>query len=481
MIKNFSTILLLLSLLNTNSITAKNKKLDNNKNHEQHKVVNIIIKGNKTTKNSIILRELAVKYGEFIGLEEIEQLIIESKNNLTNTNLFNFITIEHELSNNEIIITIELVERWYIWPYPIFEISDRNFNVWWEEFRSSNYNDFSRLNYGVFLNIENFRGLNELLMIKFRKGFKEHYLFRYETPHINNKKTFGINTQIEFFRRKKTYFQTRENELQYFEENNLYTSKEMLLDLELLYRNNIKIKHKLKFKFHRSNVNSQIPLLNPNYLLNNKKTGSFYKISYQFTNENRDNNVYPLEGYYLNFEIGKYFELKSPINHYELNSHLERHIKISDNFYSGTSLRTRITSSNQQVYFATQTLGFDDYVRGYEFYVIDGEDYYLSKTAIKYALIDKKNLDIPYVKKKQFSKAHFSIYATIFSDLGYTKNNTNYSENSLANSLLWGRGCSIEYVTYYDKMLRIEFSINKLGEKGLFLHFSSPFGETNRK
>jgi hypothetical protein len=47
--------------------------------------------------------------------------------------------------------------------------------------------------------------------------------------------------------------------------------------------------------------------------------------------------------------------------------------------------------------------------------------------------------------------------------------------------LLWGRGFSIDYVTYYDKMLRIEFSVNELGEKGVFLHFSNPFGETNKK
>ena len=31
-------------------------------------------------------------------------------------------------------------------------------------------------------------------------------------------------------------------------------------------------------------------------------------------------------------------------------------------------------------------------------------------------------------------------------------------------------------VTYYDKILRIEYSINHLGEKGVFLHFSNPFG-----
>jgi len=82
---------------------------------------------------------------------------------------------------------------------------------------------------------------------------------------------------------------------------------------------------------------------------------------------------------------------------------------------------------------------------------------------------------------KQFNKSHFSIYATIFSDIGYTKNNTDYLNNSLTNSILWGRGFSIDYVTYYDKLLRIEFSINKLGEKGVFLHFSNPFGETKKK
>ena len=41
--------------------------------------------------------------------------------------------------------------------------------------------------------------------------------------------------------------------------------------------------------------------------------------------------------------------------------------------------------------------------------------------------------------------------------------------------LLWGNGISIDYVTYYDKLLRIEFSANHLGEKGVFLHFSNPF------
>ena len=52
--------------------------------------------------------------------------------------------------------------------------------------------------------------------------------------------------------------------------------------------------------------------------------------------------------------------------------------------------------------------------------------------------------------------------------------------NNLSNSILIGRGLSFDFIIY-DKILRIEFSVNKLGEKGIFLHFSNPFGETKVK
>ena len=87
---------------------------------------------------------------------------------------------------------------------------------------------------------------------------------------------------------------------------------------------------------------------------------------------------------------------------------------------------------------------------------------------------------MPYVKMSQFNKSHYSIYIGIFSDMGYVFDNQNNSQNSLSNLLQWGNGISLDYVTYYDKLLRIEFSINHLGEKGVFLHFSNPFGSKNK-
>ena len=155
-------------------------------------------------------------------------------------------------------------------------------------------------------------------------------------------------------------------------------------------------------------------------------------------------------------------------------------MELKNQVFIGSSFKSKWSSGGYQPYFAQKGFGFDDYVRGYEYYVVDGQDFWLSKTILKYALIQKTKFDIPYLKMKQFSRAHYSLYLGIFSDMGYVIDNQTNQENTLSNSLLWGNGISLDYVTYYDKLLRIEFSANHLGEKGVFLHFSNPFGSKNK-
>ena len=139
MIRTTLLISLLFFVFDVNAISIYNQNVTDKITQKRYKVVEIIIKGNKITKEVIILRELAIHNGQSIELEELDQLILESRNNLTNINLFNFITIEYELIDTEITIKIEVIERWYVWPYPIFEVSERNFNIWWEDFKSSDY------------------------------------------------------------------------------------------------------------------------------------------------------------------------------------------------------------------------------------------------------------------------------------------------------------------------------------------------------
>ncbi|MEC9209619.1 MAG: POTRA domain-containing protein [Bacteroidota bacterium] len=443
-------------------------------------ISNITITGNKITKKEIIIREIVFNENSSFYATNLEQKIKESKHNLVNLKLFNFVEISHILKGNQVEITIDLIERWYFWPYPILEISERNFNTWWNEFKVSNYSDFSRLNYGLFLNWENFRGRNELLKFKIRKGFKEHYLFSYQIPYFNKNKTIGINTNLQLFRRKKSFYKTKNDALLYYTNNDEFTTKDYEFNTELLYRKGVHKTHNLRFHYFFSDVDTAIINKNSNYLYNGSNSGSYAKLTYQFVNEKRDYIEYPLHGHFLHFEGSKYLEGTSPVNHLEIIGKAEKHIELKDRLFLGSSFKWKWSSSGYQPYFIQRGFGFDDYVRGYEYYIIDGQDFWLSKTILKYALIEKTSFDIPYVKMKQFNKSHYSLYLGLFSDIGYVIDNQTHQDNTLSNLLLRGNGISLDYVTYYDKLLRIEFSINHLGEKGVFLHFSNPFGSKNK-
>ena len=437
-------------------------------------VKNVILIGNTKTQNDIITRELSFEKKVSYSNVDLDKRIRESKENLVNLKLFNFVIISKIEEKDSVNITIEVIEKWYIWPYPIFEISERNFNTWWKEFAANNYSDFTRLNYGISFDWRNFRGRNELLKIKIRKGFKEHYLLAYEIPYFNNNKTIGINTNLQFFRRKKTHFSTDKNKLNYFESSH-YNSIDYDLNTEIIYRKNLQQKHKLKFTYLHSIITDSIMILNPNYLGNNLSKTSIYSLRYIYEYENRDYDTYPLHGYALNCSAKKYLSKTTNIKHFEFATKIEKYIEPYERVYIGSSFKAKYSTDGNQAYFIQRALGYIDYVRGYEYYVVDGQSYWLSKTAVKYALIEKTNFNIPYVKMKQFNKSHYSFYLGIFSDLGFVINNNNKEQDFINNSLLWGKGVALDYVTYYDKLLRIEYSINTLGEKGVFLHFSSPF------
>ncbi|MBL0054572.1 MAG: hypothetical protein IPP29_25400 [Bacteroidetes bacterium] len=91
--------------------------------------------------------------------------------NVMNTSLFNFVEIHvtpQDITGAD--ITIIVKEKWYVWPFPIFEGVDRNINEWWQT------KDFSRVNYGMYLLHENFRGRKENLQINARFGYSQTWL-----------------------------------------------------------------------------------------------------------------------------------------------------------------------------------------------------------------------------------------------------------------------------------------------------------------
>ena len=113
-------------------------------------ISSITINGNKITKEDIILREVVFSKNSSFSTADLDHKIKESQENLINLKLFNFVEINYTLTGDKAQLTIDVTERWYFWPYPVFEISERNFNTWWQEFKTSSYSDFSYMAHTAF-------------------------------------------------------------------------------------------------------------------------------------------------------------------------------------------------------------------------------------------------------------------------------------------------------------------------------------------
>jgi hypothetical protein len=76
-------------------------------------------------------------------------------------------------------------------------------------------------------------------------------------------------------------------------------------------------------------------------------------------------------------------------------------------------------------------------------------------------------------KIKKFSKIHFAVYWNCYLDMGYV-HLANPMNNTLANQFLIGGGSGVDWVTYYDIVIRTEYSINQFGNTNFNISFVSP-------
>ncbi|MEZ5195400.1 MAG: POTRA domain-containing protein, partial [Bacteroidales bacterium] len=182
----------------------------------------IILLGNKITKDRIIFRELIFSEDDTIAAGTLDEKLQQSRKNLVNTSLFNFVTISYMLiedSANLVDVTIEFIERWYVWPVPIFEFADRNFNEWLKK------RDWSRLNYGVFLTWNNFRGRREKLILYARFGYDQKYELSYQIPYINRKQTWGMGFAGGLSQNHEIPYNSVDNKEVYYKSEEFYPKR----------------------------------------------------------------------------------------------------------------------------------------------------------------------------------------------------------------------------------------------------------------
>ena len=110
----------------------------------------------------------------------------------------------------------------------------------------------------------------------------------------------------------------------------------------------------------------------------------------------------------------------------------------------------------------------------------DGQQYALLISDVKFALVPQRVVSIGFIKTTKFNTIPLALYVDVFADAGYVYNYSHTvpsawnNGNTLENSMLGGIGLGIDFTTYYDVVLRVAGSLNRMGQTGITLHFTAP-------
>jgi outer membrane protein assembly factor BamA len=139
----------------------------------------ILFIGNDHTREEILTREMQLQPGDPFEARIAEQ----DRQRIENLHLFTRVEMQLLPGSGGVIVMFLLSERWYIFPYPLLFIHDR---------------DWGKLSYGAGLRQENFRGRNITLLGNFWFGYNPSFHLSYTNPWIHGRHKLSFSSQIYY-------------------------------------------------------------------------------------------------------------------------------------------------------------------------------------------------------------------------------------------------------------------------------------------
>jgi outer membrane protein assembly factor BamA len=432
----------------------------------------IEVEGNRKTKSYIILREILMKQGDSILAGDIYDKLEHSRQLVYNTSLFISVTLEpFWLEGHDIKIKVTVKEKWFIYPIPQFQLVDRNFNDWLNTYDAS----LDRVVYGMKFVDYNFSGRRDPLRLFLLNGYSRNISISYSAPYSNPSLTEGFTIGSGLTQNREITYKTsyRNKQLQF--NNGSFVRNVFNIGGSYQIRKGYYKKQIFQLSYlHYSVSDSIISKYNTEYFSESRSSMGFPDISYVKAYLHLDNINFPLEGKTWSWGISKRgISWKEKNSFLSLDGTYTTYIPHNKKWYSSIQISGRVKFPFDQPFINQRALGYEGfYLRGMEYYVVDGVAAALAKYTLRKKLF---SFSIPFpFHIRQLPEIPFSFYAKAYADAGYCYNrqalNTQFN-----NILLYSGGIGLDILTLYDFSLRIEYSMNQLGEKGIFLHSRGGF------
>jgi len=429
--------------------------------------------GNRVTRERVVMAELGFAPGDSLPAPAWPLAVELARANLLRTPLFNFVEIDtFRLAADTVSARVRLQERWYTWPYLFLNYADQNLNAWWQ------HKQLDRLTYGLDLHRLNFRGRNELLKARATWGYSRRLGLSHENVFLDRRRRFSLGMALSYTLQDQAQVAVRADRLVFFEGQGAHLEL-LLAALRWSWRPDNQTSWGGELDYSRREVSDSLRLAWPEYLGGTAPALGHWGASAYWQRDSRDNGNYPLSGWWVRVQAQADW-LGDGRRFIGLSARARRYQPLPGRWSAAASLAASALLGRDPPFFLQGALGFNDYIRGYEYYLINGRSFLLSKNQIRFNWLRYRQFDLdffPLDRFPQFSRVHVSSFVGAFVDLGQVWQPAAQAlaeGNLLVNRWQASAGLGWDWVTYYDKVLRLEWSVNRFGQSGFFLHFVSP-------
>ena len=433
-------------------------------------IQDVQLKGNEVTKDFVLLRELTFQPGDSIAAENLESALEETRKRMYNLRLFHAVNYSYTCENGAVQVTYFVQERVYLYPIPLFDIADRNFNAWLEK------KDLRRLDYGMVLTRRNFRGRNEDVRLRLQHGFNRRIELSYRVPYLAGSSHLGYEVGIADYRSHTINYNIRNNRQYFYEQEEGMPIRRTGAGAAIIYRKSVQQQSALRLSYQHEETADTILTLNPDYFNTGKAERNYLRLDVTHVVNRRNTFAYPLTGSYFDAGIGHAFFLNNTGTGFTTaRAKYVKYTALPHKFYYTAGAEAQVRLGSRFASADNVALGYRSLVRGYELFVVGGQHYGLFKQSLSRELLKIESIHLRFIRNPKLNKVPLALYLNAFTDAGYTIDKVYGDINPLTNRLLFGGGLGLHVVTFYDIVMRAEYTANREGNRGLFLNVGYPF------
>ena len=426
---------------------------------------NVMVTGHRKTKVFIIERDVTLQKGVSYSVTDILSNILVTKQNLINTSLFVDVSVSPcNWDRDTLDILIDVKERWYYWPFFYFKPIDRNWNVWINQYDMS----FDRLNYGVKIKGDNITGRNDKINLWLINGYTKQIALKYYNPFADRSLKHGYGFELSYAKNREVNYNTSANQQGFFKDEDRFIRERFYAGLTYSYRKGSVNRHTAKLGYWMDRVDDTIVRMNPGFFKKGISQVHYPELQYTFQHLDVDYIAYPSRGKTVEFNFLKR-GLGGPMELWQFNLRATRHWTLPKEFFYSVQAEVGVKLPFDQPFVNQPFLGYgDSYLRGLEYYVIDGvAGGFVRNTFRKEVASVKLRTGL---KSRTYGVIPFRFYVKAYGDAGYVYNRNNVKGNMLTNKFMYTGGFGVDVLTIYDWVIRFEYSFNQLNERAFFFH-----------